>query len=204
MTAPATLWAAITLFLLVVWLVQRLPGVRGTFGLLLAVVIGLAAVFNGWSGPSLPFWLGGLNAQTGAVMAALLVIGICQRAGLGELFRPREWRAAWIFGCVAALLLYPSALGLGWRSFDVYSLGWPWLEWVGSLLLFGPVAVTAGMLVGRGNRFGWVLALASAFYLVRAFESHNFWDYLMDPLYGSVSLAVVFWQAGRRWLGRRA
>jgi hypothetical protein len=59
------------------------------------------------------------------------------------------------------------------------------------LALYGGVAVTAGFLVWRGNRFGWVLVTAAAAYLARWQESNNFWDYLLDPLFGAASLVAV-------------
>lgn len=191
MTQTAMVWAAAAPFLLVVWLVQRIPGVRGIGGLLFAAMIGLGAVFNEWSGRWLPFWSAGLSANFSVTMAVLLAVAIGDRACGARIFRAREWRAAWIFGALAALVLYPSALGLGLRNFDTYALGWPWLEWVRSLWLFAPVAAAAGFLVRRGNRFGWILALAAVAYLLRVQESHNFWDYLLDPLYAVVSLLAT-------------
>jgi hypothetical protein len=87
---------------------------------------------------------------------------------------------------------------LGLRNFDAYSLGWPWLEWTRSLLLFGPVAALSALLVWRGNRFGWILAASAAAFLFRVQESHNFWDYVLDPLFGAVSLVAVAVGAARR------
>ena len=139
-----------------------------------------------------------MAANISVPLLAVLAVSILQRAGGVEVFRAREWKAAWIFGAAASLVLYPSALGLGLRNFDAYSLGWPWLAWLPSLLLFGGVALTAGLLVWRGNRFGWVLATAAAAYLGRWQESNNFWDYLLDPLFGAFSLFA----AVRLWLRR--
>jgi hypothetical protein len=87
---------------------------------------------------------------------------------------------------------------MGPQNFDAYALGWPWLFWNSSLVLFGSVAVTAAVLIWRGNRFGYVLLLTMAAYSVGFQESTNLWDYLLDPVFGAVSLLSVLW-----WIGRR-
>jgi hypothetical protein len=189
MTASAYWWNAAGLFLLILWMIQRWrPGWRWLFASVLGAAVLTAIPFFGHP-PR--FWLSGLTPNISVPLIVLLVVSILQRAGGVALFRPREWRAVWIFGAVASLALYPSALGLGLRNFDTYSLGWPWLESLSSLALFGGVAVTAGFLVWRGNRFGWVLVTAAAAYLARWQESNNFWDYLLDPLFGAASLVAV-------------
>lgn len=189
MTASAYWWNAAGLFLLILWMIQRWrPGWRWLFASALGAAVLCAIPFFGH--PS-RFWLSGLTPNISVPLIVLLVVSILQRAGGVALFRPREWRAVWIFGAVASLALYPSALGLGLRNFDTYSLGWPWLESLLSLALFGGVAVTAGFLVWRGNRFGWVLVAAAAAYLARWQETNNFWDYLLDPLFGAASLVAV-------------
>ena len=189
MTASAYWWSAAGLFLLILWMIQRWrPGWRWLFPSALGAAVLSAIPFFGHP-PR--FWLSGLTPNISVPLIVLLVVSILQRAGGVALFRPREWRAVWIFGAVASLALYPSALGLGLRNFDTYSLGWPWLESLLSLALFAGVAVTAGFLVWRGNRFGWVLVTAAAAYLARWQESNNFWDYLLDPLFGAASLVAV-------------
>lgn len=187
MSSVALAWQSVGLFLVFVWLLQRLlfPGRRG---LALAV---LGAALMSWIpilGHPARYWLAALSTNVSVPLVVLLIAAVVSRAGLGDFFRSREWRAAWIFGALSALLLYPSALGLGLRNFDSYTLGWPWLDSAGSLMLFLPVALVSALLVFRGNRFGWVLAAAGAGYLLRIQESHNFWDYLVDPLYAAVSL----------------
>ena len=189
MSATAYWWNAAGLFLLILWIIQRWrPGWRWLLVSALGAAVLCAIPFFGHT-PR--FWLSGLTPNISVPLIVLLVVSILQRAGGVALFRPREWRAAWIFGAVASLALYPSALGLGLRNFDTYSLGWPWLESLLSLALFGGVAVTAGFLVWRGNRFGWVLVAAAAAYLARWQETNNFWDYLLDPLFGAASLVAV-------------
>lgn len=189
MSFAAFWWNAAGLFLLLLWLLQRCrPGWRWFF--VSAVAAALTSVIP-FFGHSPRFWLSGLAPGMSVPLVILLGASVWQRAAGVVLVRAAEWRAAWIFGAMASLLLYPSALGVGPRNFDTYSLGWPWLEWLPSLGLFGAVACAAGFLIWRGNRFGWVLVAAAAAYLARLQESHNFWDYLVDPLYGAVSLVAA-------------
>lgn len=188
MTSAAYWWSAAGLFLLLVRVLQVfLPGARGlVFSVLGSAVLSVIPFF----GHAPRYWLAGLTLDVSVPLVALLLVGILERSGVAVVFRAREWRAAWMVGVVAALTLYPSALGLGLPNFDSYTLGWPCLEWRGSLLLFGPVALAAAFLVWRGNRFGWVLVVAAAAFLLGFQESSNFWDYLIDPLYAVVSLVA--------------
>jgi hypothetical protein len=193
-------WNFISVFLLLVWLLQRfLRGIRGLF--VSALGAGLVSVIP-FFGHEPRYWLSGLTPNVSIPLLALLLASILARAGLVAVLRPREWRAAWSFGALAALALYPSALGLGLRNFDSYSLGWPWLDWRSSFLLFGPVALASALLVSRGNRFGWILVVAAVSFLSSLQESSNFWDYLVDPLYALVSLvacaALLFRRSARR------
>lgn len=137
------------------------------------------------------YWLSGLTPNISVPLFALFVISITERSGCPPFFRAREWRAAFFFGSIAALALYPSALGLGLPALDVYALGWPWLAWGHSLVLFGAVAAAAAFLIWRANRFGWILVATAMLYWLGVQESRNFWDYLVDPLYAVVSLLLV-------------
>ena len=65
-------------------------------------------------------------------------------------------------------------------------------------MLFGGAGLTAALLIWCGNRFGYVLLLALLGYWIGFQESKNLWDYLLDPIYGAVSLLVVLWTLIRR------
>ncbi len=192
-------WSAVAPWLLLVWSFQRLPGLRGWRGAALGGALGTAALFFPWFGRPLPWWSASLSADFSIVMAGLLAVGIAQRASGRALFSPREWAAAWIFGAFAALALYPSAFGVGPGNFDAYALGWPWLLWRQSFVLFGGVAAVSAFLLWRGNRFGYLLLLAAAAYAGRLQESENYWDYLIDPVYAAVSLVAVVVIVWRRF-----
>ena len=43
----------------------------------------------------------------------------------------------------------------------------------------------------RSNRFGWLLLVSVVAYDLRVLESPNFWDYLVDPVYWLLSLAML-------------
>ncbi len=190
MTLAAFWWSACGLFLVFVWILQC--AMRGWKGAVIAAALAGIVSIIPFVGHVPRYWLSGLTPNISVPLFALLVISIMERAGCPPVFRTREWRAAFLFGAIAALLLYPSALGLGLPSLDVYSLGWPWLVWGHSLVLFAAVAAVAALLVWRANRFGWILVAAALLYLPGIQESRNFWDYLLDPLYAVVSL---FWMA---------
>jgi len=202
MKTAVILWTFIVPLLLLWWIFQRAAGLRGWIATLVAGVAALAATCFPWFGHPLPFWSAGLSANFSVIMVALLALGILHRAGFLGVFRPRDWMAAWIFGAVASLLLYPSALGLGLQNFDSYALGWPWLFWGQSLALFGGAGLAAALLIWRGNRFGYVLGLALLGYAVGFQESENLWDYVLDPVYGAVSLLVVLAVLARRFISR--
>jgi hypothetical protein len=193
MKETVTLWTALVPWLLLWWFFQRVAGLRGSGGTAVAGGVALAVVWFPWFGHPLLFWSAGLSANFSVVMVVLLALGIWDRARGGNSLRPGGWRAAWIFGAVASVLLYPSALGMGPRNFDAYALGWPWLFWGQSVLLFGGAGLTAAWLLWRGNRFGWVLLVALLAYSTGFQESDNLWDYLLDPVYGAVSLLVLVW-----------
>lgn len=198
MKESAIVWTALVPWLLLWWGFQRVIGRRCWGAALVGGVLALASVWFPWFGHALPYWSAGLSANFSVVMAVLLAVAICDHAGGREIFRARDWRAAWIFGAVASLLLYPSALGLGPQNFDSYALGWPWLFWLQSLPLFGGAGFSAALLIWRGNRFGYVVLLAVLGYAVGFQESENLWDYLLDPVYGAVSLLVLLWISLRR------
>ena len=198
MTTAVAIWTFLVPLLLLWWIFQRAAGLKGWLATIVAGVAAFGAVLFPWFGHSLPHWSASLSGNFSVIMAVLLLFGIISRAGGCGFFRAGDWNAAWIFGAVASLLLYPSALGLGPQNFDSYALGWPWLFRGQSLVLFGAAGLTAALLIWCGNRFGYVLLLALLAYAIGFQESENLWDYLLDPVYGAVSLLVVLWSAIRR------
>lgn len=198
MTTAVAIWTFLVPLLLLWWIFQRAAGLKGGLATIVAGVAAFGAVLFPWFGHSLPHWSASLSGNFSVIMAVLLLVGIISRAGGCGFFRAGDWKATWIFGAVASLLLYPSALGLGPQNFDSYALGWPWLFRGQSLVLFGGAGLTAALLIWCGNRFGYALLLALLAYATGFQESENLWDYILDPVYGAVSLLVVLWSAIRR------
>lgn len=115
-------------------------------------------------------------------MLALLVDGINRHAGgLGWLpFTQRS--TVFTFAVLTGIGLYPSALG--WGRFDIYTLGWN----------FSPLTIAVGALaiglIWRGHRFSLVLLGALLAWQLGLMESHNLWDYLVDPVLFLLSVAA--------------
>ena len=140
-------------------------------------------------------WLAGFVDHWSVPTLALLASTVSQKFFGIELLRRVDQQAAWSFGAVAGLTLYPLALGLG--AFDPYGLGWQFGP------LFGAVAILAMILHWRRNRLGVVLLLAAVAWAWRVPESGNYWDCLVDPFYFLVSLCALGSEMWRRWKNQR-
>ena len=93
---------------------------------------------------------------------------------------------------VAALALYPMALGIG--IFDPYRLGYgsPWF-------LGGLFAVALAAWFRRVDLLAVCLALATLAWSVRWYESTNLWDYLLDPLVSFYALGALVAHGAQRF-----
>jgi hypothetical protein len=191
-TTVVEIGAAICPWLAVMWCLLRVATwsnlrVRGWTLLAVTGAIGIAILLVPIQGLAIARWVAGLNANFSVPLTSMFAVSVCERAFGRLLFTQREWSAAWCFGAIGGLALYPMALGLS--SFDPYEWGWP----------FSPLFVVSGLLTAwllwTRNRFGVVLLLAALAFQLRLLESTNYWDYLLDPIYSLVSLA---WLAG--WL----
>jgi hypothetical protein len=177
-------WTALSLLLL--GRNPHLSRVRIIGSLLLAFVL-LCLPIGGWH---LFAWVRVLEPNPSVVLTTLLGIALWERITRRNLFRPVDWNTAWIFGTASALLLYP--MGLGLTSLDSYSWGW----WPRIPIL---VALAAAILILRGNRYGILLLLPFAGFLIGLQESTNFWDAVIDPFYAIFSiLALIAATASRR------
>lgn len=98
---------------------------------------------------------------------------------------------------IAGLLLYPATAGL--TVFDPYDLGFS--GWTVPVLMV-LIAIAGWVLVARD--VAWWIALAAALFLARAANSHNLWDYLIDPFAMIVAVALLGLHLARLIGNRRA
>jgi hypothetical protein len=185
------LWSVVCPWLLLVLAAQGLVGLCGlkARGWPRLSVLGLVAaglLLVPVQGMPIAGWVRGLNANFSLPFTGLIAIAVWEGEFRHKLFSKADWSAAWAFGAVAGLALYPFALG--WGRFDPYEWGWQFSP------LFAAGAVLTALLLWKRNRFGLLLLLAIAAYNLRLLESANYWDYLLDPVYCLVSLAGLCWQ----------
>lgn len=98
-----------------------------------------------------------------------------------------------LFGLIAlaALVLYPMALGIG--AYDPYRLGYSNAPFVTAVLLIA-LAVWYWQIY-------WValcIACATLAWSVGWYESNNLWDYLIDPFVAGYALVIVVSRSIRR------
>jgi len=159
---------------------------RKIAAVLLAAFVLLVIPLSGWNGAA---WLRVVEPNPSLTLTGLLLVALGSRLSGTTVLRREDWNAAWIFGAVAALALYP--MGLGLTNHDPYACGWtPVL----------PLAVTAAatLLLLRGNRFALILLLPFAGWLLGFQESTNFWDAVIDPFYGAAGLLLTAAMVARR------
>jgi hypothetical protein len=128
-------------------------------------------------------WVAAVSASFSVPLTGLLAIAAWERAFARPVLARREWDVAWAFGAISGLVLYPLALGVG--SIDPYEWGWY------SSPLFAAAGVLTAWLIWTRNRFGILLLAAVVAFHLRLFESSNYWDYLIDPIYWLTSLVVL-------------
>jgi hypothetical protein len=132
-------------------------------------------------GASIGDWVLGLGISFSMPLICLLAVAVWESEFRRKLLSRSDWTAAWKFGVVAGLGLYPFALG--WGHFDPYTWGWS------PSPLFLILAVLTAFLLWSGNRLGLLLLFAAVGYSLHALESSNYWDYLLDPFYCVASVA---------------
>ena len=128
-------------------------------------------------------WLISINANFSIPLTAVLLSKVWEKATGTGLLDKTGLLCCWIFGMTAGLALYPMALGLG--RFDPYELGW------GFSWLFVAVMIITFLLLFMKNRFAVVLIVCVLCYDMQLLESHNLWDYLVDPFYTVISGAIL-------------
>jgi hypothetical protein len=173
----------------------QLPGVshlsRNKRAWLLAAVF--VAVLVPFDGLPAAGYMRGATGDLSITTLLLMVVAILRflsgrRANeeFPRFFRGKGRRALLLLVVLAAVALYPMALG--WGGFDPYRLGYgsPWF--LAALLALALAAIFLEL-----PEIAYAVALAVLAWGLGWYESNNLWDYLLDPLvavYAAVSLAL--------------
>ena len=131
-------------------------------------------VFSFYPNPSLP-------------MLGLLCAALSKRLFGLVVFRRVDWFGIWAFGGVAGTVLYLHPMVLG--SVDLYYWGW---DRTSAVLTLAGLSVA---LLVCGHRLGILLLAALLSYALGTLESHNCWDYIVDPFYWVISGGILAAQA---------
>jgi hypothetical protein len=123
-----------------------------------------------------------------SITTLLLLCGVLVKPWLSCAILDNKNRFA-LFGIIsiAALVLYPMALGIG--AYDPYRLGYGNAPFVTIVLL---IALAAWYW-----KIYWVtlcITCAMIAWAVGCYESNNLWDYLLDPFVASYALVTVLSQ----------
>jgi hypothetical protein len=180
--------AAIGPWLALVWILRRVaaqvrPQLREWAQLTLTGTVAAGILLVHVEGLAISRWLAELTTSFSIPFIAMLAVAIYERALGRQVFSERDWAAGWSFGAIGSLALYPLALGVG--TLDPYEWGWRFSP------LFVAIAALSSWLIWKKNRFGLLLLAAAIAFQLHLLESGNYWDYLLDPIYGLVSIAAL-------------
>jgi hypothetical protein len=153
-------------------------------GLLLALFIALLIPKPGAS-IALAAFFRGFIGDLSISLLALGVWSLCHRLFDVLPISKRELTALLGVVGIAALLLYPTALG--WGDWDAYRLGWGSWPFLLALLALCGVSASMGLRVLPA-----LVALALLAWSVGLMESGNLWDYLLDPWLSAFALGFIF------------
>ena len=141
----------------------------------------------------------GITADFSITFIALAVWRICHVAFIVQPVPKREGMAVMVAVALAAVFLYP--LALGWGDWDAYGPGWGSWGMLLALLLLCAVCLAKGFKVLPA-----LVALALMAWSLGLMESGNLWDYLLDPWLSIFALAhlgkIVFIKCSRLLVGR--
>jgi hypothetical protein len=126
----------------------------------------------------------GITADLSITLIALAGWHICHLALSFRAVPKREEMVVMTVVAVAALFLYPMALG--WGDWDAYRPGWGSWGMLLVLLALCLVSLAKGLRVLPA-----LLALALLAWSFGLMESGNLWDYLLDPWLSTFALGYV-------------
>jgi hypothetical protein len=161
------------------------------------LALGAAAVlllFVPVAGMPLWSWAFGFCPNPSLPLLGLVVAGLCRHLGGIAVFTRVEWRQAWLFGALAGTVLY---LHPFWSPADLYH--WGWRDEIAGWVIAGLAVL---FFVG-GSRAGVLFIVALVGFEAEALESHNGWDYVVDPFYWLAGCGVLLTNAAGWWSERR-
>ncbi|SEE61774.1 hypothetical protein [Pseudomonas migulae] len=188
------LWQAHLSFTMIIFLLLPDFGLKRTVRIALLAAL-LAASFIPLDGLSLAAYLRSHIDDLAVTTLVFMVWGCLHRLGF-LLPAQQGTTSVLIIFAVMALVLYPATLGLSYL--DPYRFGFsprPMLIFVALL--------TAGLFFLRSYLAVVMLASATLAFIAGIKPSHNYWDYLVDPLLGlyccaALLVLAVRWSYG--WL----
>ena len=145
-------------------------------------------------------YIRGIVGDLSISLLALSAWSLCCRQFGVVPMATRERTALLAVIAVAAVLLYPTALG--WGDWDAYRLGWGSWWFLSGLLAISAGAAWVGLRVLPA-----LVALALLAWSAGLMESGNLWDYLLDPWLSAFAVGFVLlkcWQSLIRRLTLRS
>ena len=183
------LWQAHASFAMIIFLLLPSFGLDRTWRIALLLAL-LAASFIPLGGLSLAAYLRSHIDDLAITSMVFMAWGCLRR--LGVLPPERQGQASvLILFAALALVLYPATLGLS--DLDPYRRGYS----PRPLLLFVAL-MTLGLFYLRHYLAVVMLTCATLAFLVGIKPSHNYWDYLVDPLLGLYCCVALLMLAARR------
>ena len=129
----------------------------------------------------------GITADFSITLIALAVWRVFHAAFIFQPVPKREGMAVMVAVALAAVFLYP--LALGWGDWDAYSPGWGSWGMLLALVLLCAACLAKGLKVLPA-----LVALALMAWSLDLMESGNLWDYLLDPWLSVFALGYVVLQ----------
>lgn len=168
--------------LLTAW---RAADARATWVKVLAA-LGLVLLWVPVGATTIPVvaYVRGITGDLSVTLVMLAVWRVARLALKGRAIAQREQIALMAAVAVAALFLYP--LALGWGDWDAYRPGWGSWGMLLALLVLCAVCWAANLQVLPA-----LLAMALLGWSFGLLESGNLWDYLLDPWLSIYALAYV-------------
>jgi len=187
------LWQAHASFAMIIFLLLPSFGLNRGWRIVLLLAL-LAASFIPLGGLSLAAYLRSHIDDLAITSLVFMAWGCLRRLGVLPPERQGQTSVLILFAALA-LVLYPATLGLS--DLDPYRRGYS----PRPLLLFVAL-LTLGLFYLRHYLAVVMLTCATLAFIVGIKPSHNYWDYLVDPLQG-LYCCLTLLILGARWAYRR-